>query len=761
MSIKSITNSLSNITTSNIKNNLFNNTRNKNNIPLIVPSQEKKETENKDEKENKPKLKFNTNITFPINPNPDANNTPTVSTPQFPLPPITILPPNITIKPCINMVLPKRLGDKTIELRRKHILTKFEYVYSLVDLYFSYKLDLNDLFEVVKVVDSKSSFTRSVIINKNKGSVENRKEEQLLLLDEKERLTKFGKFEPDFYCKIEKDIRNRNNKDYEFVLWLGNNDLYIPSSKERKVLNSDSQKNKRIQYLKRLIIANLKKYDIIPLDERENSVYPSIVFTGSSEKILKMEKELRNKIGLLKEHDGSMIEDLSTGMSVSNADDVVTAGGTGKDVNVAVWENGPTQRALYLTLEDTYNASFTSDHARIVSGIIKNNGVGRDPKGFAPECKLYSANSGNIAALRWAVNDKKCTVINQSFHRLDEARNGNLSSDDIEKDYMAYHYPYPFIVQAAGNFWYQTVVGARLNDSIDGTIAGQIGPAPPSGEPGSNEYVNHKGFNSICAANHNDTASALSTGSVFRNPLSLHNDRELPEISANGTGVTAVGIGPWDGTSFSSPATAGIGAQLQGINNAIKTWPEACRAIILAGARDNITNGEWFPDVKANIDARDGSGIIDALRSAEVAPVRRTKNSPATYLGWDGSYLPVSSFNSKDRLSNFYYEIQVPSYDHQKNPIKYSIVKVALCWAATVTTQTSQGQTTYLSSRLPMDLDLHIYDKNNRLVAISNTWDNSYEIARFCGIAGEKYKIRIKRWSGSSYTWYGIAWRSY
>ena len=48
MSIKSITNSLSNITTSNIKNNLFNNTRNKNNIQLIVPSQEKKETENKE-----------------------------------------------------------------------------------------------------------------------------------------------------------------------------------------------------------------------------------------------------------------------------------------------------------------------------------------------------------------------------------------------------------------------------------------------------------------------------------------------------------------------------------------------------------------------------------------------------------------------------------------------------------------------------------------------------------------------------------------
>ena len=42
------------------------------------------------------------------------------------------------------------------------------------------------------------------------------------------------------------------------------------------------------------------------------------------------------------------------------------------------------------------------------------------PHGHAPGCNLYSANDKARAALRWAVHDQDCTIVNQSFHRSSE-----------------------------------------------------------------------------------------------------------------------------------------------------------------------------------------------------------------------------------------------------------------------------------------------------------------------------------------------------
>jgi hypothetical protein len=43
-------------------------------------------------------------------------------------------------------------------------------------------------------------------------------------------------------------------------------------------------------------------------------------------------------------------------------------------------------------------------------------------------------------------------------------------------------------------------------------------------------------------------------------------------------------------------------------------------------------------------------------------------------------------------------------------------------------------------------------------VGYSGSWDNSYEIAEFVGLPGKTYTIKIRRWSGTDSTWYGIAW---
>ena len=61
-------------------------------------------------------------------------------------------------------------------------------------------------------------------------------------------------------------------------------------------------------------------------------------------------------------------------------------------------------------------------------------------------------------------------------------------------------------------------------------------------------------------------------------------------------------------------------------------------------------------------------------------------------------------------------------------------------------------------SQLKVDLDLIIYDENGAVVGYSGSWDNSYEIAEFTGQPGKTYTIKIRRWSGTDSTWFGIAW---
>ena len=63
-----------------------------------------------------------------------------------------------------------------------------------------------------------------------------------------------------------------------------------------------------------------------------------------------------------------------------------------------------------------------------------------------------------------------------------------------------------------------------------------------------------------------------------------------------------------------------------------------------------------------------------------------------------------------------------------------------------------------LPSDLTVDLDLMIFDAAGNQVGYSGSWDNSYEIAEFVGNPGETYTIRIRRWSGTDSTWFGIAW---
>lgn len=437
-----------------------------------------------------------------------------------------------------------------------------------------------------------------------------------------------------------------------------------------------------------------------------------------------------SNVGKIFLDDAAAVPDLVDSMAVARVPQAHALGYTGSGVHVAVFEDGPSD-VSNLQFADRYQANPpASSHARLTSAIVKNVEPGK-PNGYAPGCQLYSANSYSNDALRWALHPpQSCTVVSQSFHRLsaegqDEQGSPFLSADDVMKDHLATQWPYPTIVHAAGNF-------------------SQVG-----------EYVNHKGFNTLSVGSHDDDATAMAGSSVFKNPASSHGDRELPELSANGTGVGALGLS-MSGTSFSAPAVAGAAALIQSVNPTLKSWPEGCRAILLASADRNITGGTWVEDLARKVDQSDGSGALDALMAVTVAQQRRVRNASVsmstTPRGWDVGSLASSHFGT-DRLANFRYRVHVPP---PARPVRFIYtVKVALAWNAKITLDAAGVAT---SSILTVDLDLIVRDSSGEQVAVSASFDNSYEIVEFTGTAGTTYEIMIRRWSGTDLVWYGIAW---
>jgi subtilisin family serine protease len=417
-------------------------------------------------------------------------------------------------------------------------------------------------------------------------------------------------------------------------------------------------------------------------------------------------------------HEPEGFVDLSNSIAIASADDAHTAGATGKGINVAVYENGPDDTSL-LSITAQFRANpTTDDHSRHTHGIIKNVEP-KAPHGHAPECNLHSANSMDLAAIRWAAQDRGCTVISQSFHRNSEQTSSGLSFDDVYKDHLTLHWPYPTICEAAGN-------GA------------------------STEYVNHKGFNRLTVGNHNDTASAMASDSVFLNPISSHGDRELPEIAANGVAVTTVHLTK-SGTSMAAPAVAGGAALIQQTSATLRSWPEGCRAILLASAWRNPAGGTWWSDLITGVDGVDGAGALDSNAAVQIAKSRRSPNGSPAQRGWD-----IGTVRSADigagGFATYIYRVGIPS------TLIGARVKVALAWDSKITSWDIFGISLPLSSHLTVDLDLHVRDSAGATVASSASWNNSYEIAEFAARGGETYEIRIRRWSGTDDVWFGVAW---
>lgn len=546
--------------------------------------------------------------------------------------------------------------------------------------------------------------------------------DKALLELEKRRLRKYGKLHPDLFDLIEREPKAVK---VPVAVWLRGDEAGLPKNSAK----SPQRKPSREQLKKRATIKELTGRFASYAKElgfevqRMDTAAPVVFITVPAKRVTELAKS--DEVAGLFLHEAEGVDDLGDAMDIADANDAHAAGFTGRGVNVAVYESGP-DVTTDLNIVDRFDSSpTTSDHARLTHAVIQNTQRSA-PHGFAPDCNLHSANDKDLDALTWAVEDRACTVISQSFHRSSEQTTSGLSFDDVYKDYLALNWPYPTICEAAGN------IVTSDGDTVD-------------------EFVNHKGFNRLTVGNHNDTATAMSSSTTFRNPTTSHGDRELPEIAANGVGVSAVNLTK-SGTSFAAPAVAGSVAVIQQAAPILSSWPEGCRAIMLAAAWRNPGGNSWHDDLVSGVDGSDGSGALDTFSAMQIARAWRSRNNRPASRGFDIGTV-VSADIDGDGFLNYVYRISVP------RTFLAPTVKVALAWDSEVVRFNFLGLEFFFGSFLTVDLDLIVRDSSGATVATSISWDNSYEIVEFAARRGETYEIRIHRYSGESDVWFGVAWQ--
>ena len=588
--------------------------------------------------------------------------------------------------------------------------------------------------EVVKAADRKSGRSQRLGFNAKGQPVEPDKE--LFELEDR-RFAKFGRLSETLYNKLE-TLQGNENVDIWVFPFIEFDLFGYEKPTDREITEPLPQEK---ESLERVGNAHEKAVESIGGKIQKFHSSPAITTTLSVDKVRFL--ATLNGVGYVDYDDTSVVLDLATSLKISRADQSLSSTGNlnGFGVKVAVWEQGPTALSN-LVFEERYSNNPTANsanpgHAVLTNSIIKNTEPSPKPNGYAPACKLYGANDASKEAFYWA-HEQGCRVISQSFHRLSEATSGDLQSMDINCDFAACSWPYPLIVHSAGN------MVTTDSDNI---------------QPQSNEYVNHKGFNVFTVGNHNDTATAIDDTSVFRNPdTTLHNDRELPNISANGTVVSANGQSQ-TGTSFAAPAVAGTAALLIQANGLLKGWPESTRAILLASAGRRANGLTWFSDIQNVRDVSDGSGALHSENARTIAMVKVGQDnfSNPEPRGWGNATLKIADTDSTTTFYNHSWYMRAPRSGVGAASRKF---KVALAWDSTARLIPSSAD-----NQVTVDLDLLVYDTTTGLpVGFSSSYDNSQEIVDFQGVEDRTYQIKIRRTKALSNTevsWVGVAWRNY
>jgi subtilisin family serine protease len=243
-------------------------------------------------------------------------------------------------------------------------------------------------------------------------------------------------------------------------------------------------------------------------------------------------------------------------------------------------------------------------------------------------------------------------------------------------------------------------------------------------------------YNVITVGNFNDRNTVSWTGDVmdscssWRDPVSTHNDREKPEVSAPGSFINSTTTtSPWtgaigSGTSYAAPAVTGATALLLQRNSGLTSWPEAVKAILMATAIHNVEGA-------ARLSEYDGTGGVVLDRADDLA--RRLNGN------WGAQSYSCSTVT--------------PLNVATMSLVAGARTRVVIAWD-------NDPAYSYYASRPGADLDLHVLNPSGTIVSSSSSWDNTYEIVDFTPTVTGNYTLRIMRYRCDySPRWLGWAWR--
>lgn len=364
-----------------------------------------------------------------------------------------------------------------------------------------------------------------------------------------------------------------------------------------------------------------------------------------------------------------------------------------------------------------YATGATFDHPTWVAGAIAGGG---SYPGVAPGARIVSASTGGgaaglardravIATTDWAISPSggDADIVNLSL-----VQDTTTGSEEARRYFDS-------VVDED----LRLVVAASGNHSALGTW--QVG------SPGTGWNVLTVGGlddrNTASRADNrlwygSDGASYVDPPGTAWNP---HGDFNKPNLSAPAVSVrTANGLGG-TGTSVATPIVSGIAAQILARSPTLASWPEATRAVLMAGAVYHTR----MPDGSINAD-HEGTGSASALWSNRLLTVGD---------GAYGGYRVGSMSGTFSRL------IHVAAGQR---------VRVVLAWNSRTSGTSNLAKTDTLAS----DLDLRVRLPNGAIYS-SFTFDNSYEVVDVVApVAGDATIQVLGTRVGAGGERYALAW---
>jgi len=403
-----------------------------------------------------------------------------------------------------------------------------------------------------------------------------------------------------------------------------------------------------------------------------------------------------------------------------------TAGWNGNGRRVAIMEGS--QPDSYTNLSGIVATASPSGgtwwHTRWTTGIVREV---PSPFGIAPSVGILIANwdgFGPGTVQQWAL-DNGADVINFSWS-FNDGSNGGLSSTDLYHDWLILQFPYSLFSSTSGN----------IMDS-----------AKP--------YIQNRSYNALIVGATDTVGTEMRSDDVmasfssWRNHSTTHGDRELPEIVAPGTCVTAGGVTCENGTSAAAPIVSGAIALVRHRNPfgvAAGNWPEAQKAMLMATAdcdRDGVRL-----DLSDTTDDRDGVGILNVARAVALAnPANANFGNTPTVRGFR-----YGSMNFSTDFTGAVWNV-VPKVQTGAT----GWISIVLTWDATPNCPTP---TTCTGSGPDADLDLTIFnDATGAIVSYSASWDNNYEVLIRHLSPNTAYRLQVSKVSNrTASTYYGLAW---